>query len=694
MNHTTKGGKNNNDYTKYVFNNSSNGNKTCVFHPSALDQPLDDVPWKLVNMSFKLLNVDSKLVLTLLANHGFREVNSDSNDFNLLWSNNHVNTNVISSLRSYQRINHFPRSCELTRKDKLYKNIETMSHRNGIKKFSFVPETYIMPKDYNRFISNQYRHRGLWIVKPFDLSRGRGITIIDYSFKDTQSALKENVVVAKYIDNPLLVNGYKWDLRLYVLVTSFNPLVVYLYEEGLVRFATVKYVCDRSRINNRRMHLCNYSVNKSSPSYIRNSDPERENVGHKWSMSALLNHLREEYLINTETLMAEIEDIVVKTIMSATAQMLPAINCFVPHSQNCFELYGFDILVDDKLKPWLLEVNLSPSLGIDSALDSRIKSSMLCDLFTLIGIPIVDPTVFNFHKNVRRPKSDIPRKTNANININNLSSDEKRLLKNTMDQNQRSRGFIRIFPTNLSWKKYSSYLDNINGIPRGSTIPPFYIKLIRNYNYFLNDHLFNENSSFYMDINRQDRYERSLKDFKHNFNDNKDADQTTDMSKLKKAILKYLNDGYVFSNLQARQTFALYLTYISALLKKCALEKNYDNPSSNLVLMFLIKASKNLSVPLKIEVSKSSLSNKKAMEILQLLESFLLKYNYDTVMYTTQETTKNCLPHKLFNLFLMHAGKEDIEEIINDSKHNCLSSAIHPVNDIKNTKALESKVWK
>lgn len=55
-----------------------------------------------------------------------------------------------------------------------------MSHRNGIKNFSFIPETYIMPKDYNRFVSNQYRHRGLWIIKPFDLSRGRGITIIDY----------------------------------------------------------------------------------------------------------------------------------------------------------------------------------------------------------------------------------------------------------------------------------------------------------------------------------------------------------------------------------------------------------------------------------------------------------------------------------------------------------------------------------
>lgn len=72
------------------------------------------------------------------------------------------------------------RSCELTRKDKLYKNIEIMGHQYGVKHFAFIPETYIMPKDYNRFISNHYRHRGLWIVKPFDLSRGRGIRIIDY----------------------------------------------------------------------------------------------------------------------------------------------------------------------------------------------------------------------------------------------------------------------------------------------------------------------------------------------------------------------------------------------------------------------------------------------------------------------------------------------------------------------------------
>lgn len=55
------------------------------------------------------------------------------------------------------------------------------------------------------------------------------------------------------------------------------------------------------------------------------------------------------------------------------------------------ELYGFDILVDDNFKPWLLEVNLSPSLGCDSPLDVRLKSAMMADLLTLVGIPAVDP---------------------------------------------------------------------------------------------------------------------------------------------------------------------------------------------------------------------------------------------------------------------------------------------------------------
>ncbi len=62
----------------------------------------------------------------------------------------------------------------------------------------------------------------------------------------------------------------------------------------------------------------------------------------------------------------------------------------MPYRNNCFELLGFDILIDSLLEPWLIEVNLSPSLGCDSALDQRIKGNVVSDLFTLIGVVPLD----------------------------------------------------------------------------------------------------------------------------------------------------------------------------------------------------------------------------------------------------------------------------------------------------------------
>lgn len=57
--------------------------------------------------------------------------------------------------------------------------------------------------------------------------------------------------------------------------------------------------------------------------------------------------------------------------------MNSACKMFVPHRRNCFELYGFDILIDSDLKPWLLEVNLSPSLNCDTPIDMKIKSALV-----------------------------------------------------------------------------------------------------------------------------------------------------------------------------------------------------------------------------------------------------------------------------------------------------------------------------
>ena len=79
-------------------------------------------------------------------------------------------------------------------------------------------------------------------------------------------------------------------------------------------------------------------------------------------MSALLRHLKANN-IDIPQLMQNIEDVIIKSIISVEFPVNSACKMFVPHRRNCFELYGFDILVDSDLKPWLLEVNLSPSLN-------------------------------------------------------------------------------------------------------------------------------------------------------------------------------------------------------------------------------------------------------------------------------------------------------------------------------------------
>ena len=90
--------------------------------------------------------------------------------------------------------------------------------------------------------------------------------------------------------------------------------------------------------------------------------------------------------MNDEKLFAKIKDIIVKTIISSEPVLNNAFDMHVPFRSNCFQLFGFDVMIDDELNPWLLEVNLSPSLSCDSPLDHRIKANLVADLLNLAGL--------------------------------------------------------------------------------------------------------------------------------------------------------------------------------------------------------------------------------------------------------------------------------------------------------------------
>ncbi|XP_069714680.1 tubulin polyglutamylase TTLL5 isoform X2 [Phaenicophaeus curvirostris] len=451
------------------------------------------------HLSYKIVQTDSRLVRNILTAHGFHEVHPNSSEYNLMWTGSHLKPYLLRSLTDIQKVNHFPRSYELTRKDRLYKNVSRMQLAHGFKTFHILPQTFILPTEYQDFCNTYSKDRGPWIVKPVASSRGRGVYLIN---NPNQIVLEDNILVSRYISNPLLIDDFKFDVRLYVLVTSYDPLVIYLYEEGLARFATVRYDQASKNIKNQFMHLTNYSVNKKSRDYVSCDDPEVEDYGNKWSMSAMLRYLKQKGR-DTAALMASVEDLIIKTVLSAELAIATACKTFLSHRGSCFELYGFDVLIDDTLKPWLLEVNLSPSLACDAPLDLKIKASMLSDMFTLVGFVCQDPgrrssrAIYHSSESVRRNpyqklqhpvsaqaqtantrlRTRPPSASDAEIktlvpsgrekatgrqgsSVLGLSMEQINVLRRVREEDERRGGFVRIFPTPLTWDHYGSFLEH------------------------------------------------------------------------------------------------------------------------------------------------------------------------------------------------------------------------------------------
>ncbi|KAM7542772.1 hypothetical protein Aperf_G00000015127 [Anoplocephala perfoliata] len=384
------------------------------------------------NLGYKLNRTDCRLVHTLMQSHGFTEVNGISNEYNLMWTNGHIKPTELRSLQDFQRVNHFPRSFEITRKDKLAQNIKRMQCLKGVENFDIIPETFILPHDQNELRSSYLKGQGPYIIKPIASSRGRGIQIV--CNPDVTSSA-EQVIVSKYIANPLLIDGFKFDLRLYVAITSYSPLTIYIYEEGLVRFATVRYQKDSRYYNNLCMHLTNYSINKKNRYFVHNNDADVEDFGNKWSLGALLRYLKSEGQ-DTAAFMLRIEDIIIKAFIAVEDPINHACRLFMPSKDNCFEFYGFDIIVDENMRPYLLEVNLSPSLACDTPLDFKVKSNMLSDLLNLAGIIV----------------------SKLSASSDDMTANEQRLVRRFQEQTARCGGWLRIFPCPATWAQYAPLL--------------------------------------------------------------------------------------------------------------------------------------------------------------------------------------------------------------------------------------------
>ncbi|CAK6442426.1 unnamed protein product [Pipistrellus nathusii] len=313
---------------------------------------------------------------------GLREAGEDE-EWNVYWTDCSVSLERVMDMKRFQKINHFPGMTEICRKDLLARNLKRMQ-KIYPREYNIFPRTWCLPADYGDFHAcGRQRKTRTFICKPDSGCQGRGIFI---TRNPREIKIGEHMICQQYISKPFLIDGFKFDMRIYVLLTSCDPLRIFMYEEGLARFATMPYMePNHSNLDDVCMHLTNYAINKHNENFVQD-----DAVGSKRKLSTLNAWLR-EHSYDPREMWGDIEDIIIKTIISAHSILRHNYRtCFPQHLNGgtcaCFEILGFDILLDHKLKPWLLEVNHSPSFTTDSRLDREVKDALLLDAMILANL--------------------------------------------------------------------------------------------------------------------------------------------------------------------------------------------------------------------------------------------------------------------------------------------------------------------
>jgi len=218
--------------------------------------------------------------------------------------------------------------------------------------------------------------RNAWIVKPGGKSRGRGIrcfnslkTILEYC-RGAEGG-ESQWVAQKYIERPLIVCRRKFDIRQYVLVTSWNPCCVWFYSKCYIRFCTEDF--SLGNLSNRYMHLSNQSVQKHCK-----RKPSIPIPGNMWTSEQFEEHLTER------TGDADTWQKLQKGLERISVASLKCVQETVEHRNGSMELFGYDFMVDADMMPWLIEVNCSPTMEHSSAVTTAICKDVMEDISKVV----------------------------------------------------------------------------------------------------------------------------------------------------------------------------------------------------------------------------------------------------------------------------------------------------------------------
>jgi tetratricopeptide (TPR) repeat protein len=243
------------------------------------------------------------------------------------------------------------------------------------------PETFVLPQQRDALADFAARHKPnpVMIAKPSQGTGGQGIVVTG----EVGAIIdRTDIVVQRYLDRPYLVNGRKGHARIYGLICSAQPLRAYLYSEGIIRFAPERYDARPEQWANNAMHVTNTALHRGHKALTISDDPSQENVGHIWSLTALLRRMTEDGLDGDATFGK------ITTLVEWFVRMLANEGLFTRQAQSgparAFtpKLFGLDVLIDDSGNPWLLEMQVKPAMA-GAPLVGKINGALFATIFRM-----------------------------------------------------------------------------------------------------------------------------------------------------------------------------------------------------------------------------------------------------------------------------------------------------------------------
>ena len=237
------------------------------------------------------------------------------------------------------------------------------------------------------FPKTHYDGYNLWLIKAINLNRGMGIKVENDLDKIEKEIIEINdnlkmeisnkkkrkckcILIQKYIEKPLLYQGRKFDIRLWVLFIGNKPDNVYIFKEG-----HLKATCGNYDLNSKDLfiHLTNYSIQKY------NSDFSKIEIGNEIPFKDLQKDLDSKKIkINFRN---NIYPKIVRIVRITAGAAKAKINMM--NRKNCFEIYGYDFMIDEKFNPFLIEINTNPGFEFSSPLINMLLPRLIDDAFKL-----------------------------------------------------------------------------------------------------------------------------------------------------------------------------------------------------------------------------------------------------------------------------------------------------------------------